>query len=202
MSSEPSTPDYLSPPAPPADRHWGLTLLWILPALALLLVFVYGFQTREPADSGDTVPRIGKPLADFTLPDLQGHPAQLAALRGKVVFVNVWATWCPPCVEEMPTIQQLYERLHGQGLEILAVSLDALGAQVVAPFMQSHRLSFPTLLDTKNLVQRLYRTTGVPESFIVDKRGILVEKVVGPRDWVHPQRLAQFERLLAMPATN
>ena len=68
--------------------------------------------------------------------------------------------------------------------------------------MQSHRLSFPTLLDTKNLVQRLYRTTGVPESFIVDKRGILVEKVVGPRDWAHPQLLTQFERLLAMPATN
>jgi peroxiredoxin len=202
MSSEPSTPDYLSPPAPPAGRHWGLTLLWILPALALLLVFVYGFLTREPVDSGDTAPRIGKPLADFTLPDLQGRPVQLAALRGKVVFVNVWATWCPPCVEEMPAIQQLYERLHGQGLEILAVSLDALGAQVVAPFMQSHRLSFPTLLDTKNLVQRLYHTTGVPESFIVDKRGILVEKVVGPRDWVHPQRLAQFERLLAMPVTN
>ena len=201
-SSEPSTPDPLSPAAPPADRRWGITFLWLLPALALLLVFVYGFLTREPADSGDTAPRIGKPLADFTLPDLQGHAVQLAALRGKVVFVNVWATWCPPCVEEMPTIQQLYERLHGRGLAVLAVSLDALGAQVVAPFMQSHRLSFPTLLDTKNLVQRLYRTTGVPESFIVDKRGILVEKVVGPRDWAHPQLLAQFERLLAMPATD
>jgi peroxiredoxin len=168
----------------------------------LLLVFVYGFLTREPTDSGDTAPRIGKPLADFTLPDLQGHSVQLAALRGKVVFVNVWATWCPPCVEEMPTIQQLYERLHSRGLEILAVSLDALGAQVVAPFMQSHRLSFPMLLDPKNLVQRLYHTTGVPESFIVDKRGILVDKVVGPRDWAHPQLLAQFERLLAMPATD
>jgi peroxiredoxin len=201
-SSEPSTPDHLSPAAPPADRRWGLTLLWILPALALLLVFVYGFLTREPADLGETAPRIGKPLADFTLPDLQGRSVQLAALRGKVVFINVWATWCPPCVEEMPTIQQLYERLHGQGLEILAVSLDALGAQVVAPFMQSRRLSFPALLDTKNLVQRLYHTTGVPESFIVDKRGMLVEKVVGPRNWASPQTLAQFERLLAMPATD
>jgi len=201
-SSEPSTPDHLSPTVPPAHRRWGLTFLWLLPALALLLVFVYGFLTREPADSGDTAPRIGKPLADFTLPDMQGHAVQLAALRGKVVFVNVWATWCPPCIEEMPTIQQLYERLHGRGLEVLAVSLDALGAQVVEPFMQSRRLSFPTLLDTKNFVQRLYRTTGVPESFIVDKRGILVDKVVGPRDWAHPQLLAQFERLLAMPATD
>jgi peroxiredoxin len=102
----------------------------------------------------------------------------------------------------MPTIQQLYERLHGRGLEILAVSLDNLGAQIVVPFMQSRRLSFPALLDTKNLVQRLYRTTGVPESFVVDKQGILVDKVVGPRDWVHPQIIAQFERLLAMPVTN
>jgi len=201
-SPEPSTPDKLSPAGSTTDRRWGLILLWILPGLALALVFAYGFLTREPADSGDTAPRVGKPLADFTLPDLQGRSVQLAALRGKVVFVNVWATWCPPCVEEMPTIQQLYERLHGKGLEILAVSLDALGAQVVESFMRTRQLSFPTLLDTKNVVQRLYRTTGVPESFIVDKRGILVEKVVGPRDWSHPQLLAQFERLLAMPATN
>jgi len=201
-SSEPSPPEHLSTVAPTSDRSWGIILLWISLALAPLLVIGGMWLTRGPTVSDDTAPRIGKPLADFTLPDLQGHSVQLAALRGKVVFVNVWATWCPPCIEEMPTIQQLYERLHGRGLEILAVSLDALGAQVVAPFMQSHRLSFPTLLDTKNLVQRLYRTTGVPESFIVDKRGILVEKVVGPRDWVHPQLLAQFERLLAMPATN
>jgi peroxiredoxin len=168
----------------------------------LLLIFGYGFLTRESPNQGDTTPRLGKPLADFTLPDLQGRSVQLTALRGKVVFVNVWATWCAPCIEEMPTIQQLYERLHSRGLEILAVSLDALGAQVVVPFIQSHRLSFPTLLDTKSTVQRLYLTTGVPESFIVDKRGILVEKVVGPRDWAHPQFLAQFERLLAMPATD
>ena len=201
-SSEPSTPDHLSPTAPPSDRRWVLPLLWMLPALVLLLVFVYGRLTREGTDSSDTAPRIGKPIADFILPDLQGRAVQLAALRGKVVFVNVWATWCPPCVEEMPTIQQLYERLHSRGLEILAVSLDALGAQVVVPFVQSRRLSFPTLLDPKNLVQRLYRTVGVPESFIVDKRGILVDKVVGQRDWAHPQQLAQFERLLAMPATN
>jgi peroxiredoxin len=194
-SSEPSTPEPLSP-------RWGTTLLWLLPALALLLVFGYGFLTREAPDQGDTAPRLGKPLADFTLPDLQGRSVQLTALRGKVVFVNVWATWCAPCIEEMPTIQQLYERLHSRGLEILAVSLDALGAQVVVPFIRSHRLSFPTLLDTKNSVQRLYLTTGVPESFIVDKRGILVDKVVGPRDWAHPQLLAQFERLLAMPATD
>ena len=199
-SSQPSLPEPTSSPAPGSDRRWGLILLWVLPGLMVLLVFAYGFLTRQPVD--DTAPRVGQPLADFTLPDLRGQSVQLAALRGKVVFVNVWATWCPPCVEEMPTIQQLYERLHGRGLEVLAVSLDALGIQVVGPFMQNYRLTFPTLLDTKNVVQRLYHTTGVPESFVVDKRGMLVDKVVGPRDWVHPQVIAQFERLLAMPATN
>lgn len=199
-SSQPPLSEPTSSPAPASDRRWGLILLWVFPGLLLLLVFAYGFLTRQPVD--DSAPRIGQPLADFTLPDLRGQPVQLAALRGKVVFVNVWATWCPPCVEEMPTIQQLYERLHGRGLEVLAVSLDALGAQVVGPFMQNYRLTFPTLLDTKNLVQRLYHTTGVPESFIVDKHGILVDKMVGPRDWAHPQIIAQLERLLAMPATN
>src|SRR5437588_11753573 len=114
-SSEPSTPDPLAPTAPPADRRWGIILLWLLPALALLLVFVNGFLTREPADSGDTTPRIGKPLADFTLPDLQGHAVQLAALRGKVVLVIVWAMWCPPSIERLATIKQLYEPLQNRG---------------------------------------------------------------------------------------
>src|SRR2546423_1841707 len=199
-SSQPSLPEPTSSTEPASKRRWGLILLWLLPGLMVLGILAFAYLTRKPVD--DSAPRVGQPLADFTLPGLRGQSAQLAALRGKVVFVNVWATWCQPCIDEMPTIQQLYERLHGRGLEVLAVSLDALGAQVVAPFMQSRRLSFPTLLDTKNLVQRLYRTTGVPESFIVDKRGILVEKVVGPRDWAHPQLLTQFERLLAMPATD
>lgn len=99
-------------------------------------------------------------------------------------------------------MQRLYDRLHDRGLEILAISIDALGAQVVAPFMQRYRLTFPALLDSQERVNRLYRTGGVPESFVVDKQGRLVEKVVGPRDWAHPQVMAMFERLLAAPAVG
>jgi peroxiredoxin len=187
---------------PPESRQWGLTLLWLTPGLCLLLVFLYGVLTRQPPASIDTIPRVGQPLADFTLPDLQGRLVQLSSLRGKVVFINVWATWCPPCVEEMPTVQRLYERLQARGLEVLAISLDALGGQVVGPFMRDHRLTFPALLDTRSSVERLYRTGGVPESFIVDKHGRLVEKIVGPRDWSHPQILALFERLLTASDTN
>jgi peroxiredoxin len=116
------------------------------------------------------------------------------------VFINIWATWCPPCIEEMPTMQRLYDRLHDRGLEVLAISVDALGAQIIGPFMQKHRLTFPALLDPEGSIERLYHTNGVPESFIVDKRGILVEKVVGPRDWSSPDMITLFEGLLAAPA--
>jgi peroxiredoxin len=200
-SSHPS-PESPVPDAPSTRRDWVLTLLWIVPVLFLLLVFLYGKLSQPSLSSNDLAPRVGQPLADFSLPDLQNHMVQLSSLRGKVVFINIWATWCPPCVDEMPTIQRLHDRLHAQGLEVLAISLDALGTQVVAPFVRDYRLTFPVLLDAKSTVERLYRTSGVPESFIVDKRGRLVEKVVGPRDWAHPQMLALFERLLAVSDTD
>ncbi len=197
-SSEQTTPHSVTSAEATKHRSWGLTLLWLAPLLLLLAVFVYGMLTKQPA--GPPAPQVGRPVPDFTLPDLQGRPIQLSALRGKVIFVNVWATWCPPCIDEMPTIQQLYDRLHARGLEVLAVSIDALGAQVVAPFARKYQLTFPILLDPKGIVERLYHTGGVPESFIVDKQGLLVQKVIGPRDWTHPQLLALFERLLQAPA--
>lgn len=196
-----ASPEQTTPSTQQRQRKWGLTVLWIAPVLFVILVIAYGLLTRQATTSGNHLPRIGQPLADFTLRDLQGRTVQLSALRGKVVFVNVWATWCQPCIDEMPTMQRLYDRLHAQGLEVLAVSLDPLGEQVVAPFMRNYQLTFPALLDTTSSVERLYGTTGVPESFIVDKRGILVDKVVGPRDWSHPQMITMFERLLADPST-
>lgn len=179
-----------------------MTLLWLAPVLFLLVMVVYGVLTRPPVVPDDATPRVGQPMPDFTLPDLQGNMVQLSALRGKVVFINIWTTWCPPCVEEMPTMQRLYNRLPARGLEILTISIDALGVQVVGPFMRQHRLTFPALLDPTGRIERLYRTSGVPESFIVDKQGRLVEKVVGPRDWSHPQVIVMFERLLAAPDTG
>ena len=198
----PHASEKLVPAAPARWRQWGMTLLWTTPVLFLILALLYGVLTRPPTDSDHSAPRLGQPLADFTLPDLQGRLVQLAALRGKVVFINVWATWCPPCIEEMPTMQRLYERLHNRGLEILAISIDALGAQVVAPFMQKYQLTFPALLDSQDRMAHLYHTKGVPESFIVDKQGLLVDKVIGPRDWSHPQIIAMFERLLAVPVAG
>ena len=188
-----------SPEASPGkSRSWNVTLLWLAPVFVLVAILAFGWWTR-PAPEPDLGPRVGQPLADFILPDMNGEPVHLAALRGKVVFINLWTTWCPPCIEEMPTIQRLYEELHPKGLVVLAINMDALGRQTVEPFLDRRRLTFPILLDPESRTERLYRTAGIPESFIVDKAGLLVEKIVGPRDWAHPEILALFERLLAAP---
>ena len=117
-----------------------------------------------------------------------------------MVFINVWTTWCPPCVEEMPTIQRLYEQMHPKGLVVLASQHGRPWAGKPSSHSSTRRrLTFPVLLDPESRTERLYRTAGVPESFIVDKAGLLVEKIVGPRDWAHPEIIALFERLLAAP---
>ncbi|ETX08666.1 TlpA disulfide reductase family protein [Candidatus Entotheonella palauensis] len=183
-------------------RSWGVILLWVAPLIVVLGFFAYYWTALPAPDTTAELPRLGQPVADFSLPDLQGRTVSLSGLKGKVVFLNVWATWCQPCVDEMPTIQRLHDQLKPRGLEVLTVSLDPLGAQIVNPFVKKYGLSFPVLLDVKSHIQKLYGTTGVPESFIIDKTGRLVEKVVGPRDWAHPNMLAMFERLMAAPSSE
>ena len=116
--------------------------------------------------------------------------------RGKVVLVNVWATWCPPCVDEMPSMEKLYQALKDDNFEILAISIDAMGTKAVAPFMEKYNLSFRALLDPDGTIKTIYQTTGVPESFIINKDGILVEKIIGPRNWAAPEVVRFFRDLI------
>jgi thiol-disulfide isomerase/thioredoxin len=121
----------------------------------------------------------------------------LADAHGKVVFVNFWATWCPPCRDEAPSLERLYQRLGPQGLEVLAVTIDEAGdREAVAKFRQELGLTLPILLDPDRDVYRAYQATGVPETFVVSREGRLVERVVGPRDWEEPRYTALVERLL------
>jgi len=138
----------------------------------------------------------GVPAPNFTMPGLDGKTASLTDYRGKVVLLNIWATWCPPCVEEMPSMEKLHQELKDEGFEILAVSIDVSGAKTVIPFMKKHKLSFPALIDTKGVIKSLYQTTGVPESFIIDKDGIIAEKVIGPRDWATSGAIRYFRNLI------
>ncbi|MBC8432729.1 MAG: TlpA family protein disulfide reductase, partial [Desulfobacterales bacterium] len=108
----------------------------------------------------------------------------------------------PPCVEEMPSMQKLYQKLKGEDFEILAVSIDSQGAKIVAPFMKKYKLTFPALMDSLGNIKRIYKTTGVPESYIIDKNGILVKKVIGSLDWSHPDILRLFRDLIQKPQTS
>ena len=134
---------------------------------------------------------------DFAVTDLEGRTVRLSALRGKVVLVNLWTTWCPPCVEEMPSMERLAARLTGDDFALLAVSEDEEGRRVVEPFVARLKLSLPIFLDPDHQVGDRYGVTGYPETFVVDRNGYVVERVIGPRDWSSPQAVSALAALIA-----
>jgi thiol-disulfide isomerase/thioredoxin len=143
--------------------------------------------------------KIGLPAPNFSFPGLDGKKVSLTDFKGKVVFLNIWATWCPPCREEMPSMEKLYQELKGKDFEILAININASGAEVVAPFMKEYTLSFPALLDPDGTIQNLYGTTGVPESFIINKKGVIEKIVIGPMDWATSEVVGFFRNLIQKP---
>jgi peroxiredoxin len=134
---------------------------------------------------------------DFAVADLQGRTVRLSALRGKVVVLNLWTTWCPPCIQEMPSMERLYHAFDGEDLTLLAVSQDEDGRHAVEPFVEKMRFSFPIFLDPEHQVGDRYEVTGYPETFVIDRNGLVVEHVIGPRDWASPESVAALRTLLA-----
>jgi peroxiredoxin len=117
--------------------------------------------------------------ADFTLNDLQGKPWHLQDLRGKVVLVNFWATWCPPCRKEMPDLDALYNRFKDQGFVVLAISDEE--ATKVSPFIEQRKISYPVLLDPGRKVNDLFQVEGIPKSFVYDRSGKMVAQSIDMR---------------------
>ena len=173
-------------------------------AVTMIFLLIVGvgmvvlLQTKKDSMNLTGQARLGRgaKAPDFTLPDLDGKMVRLADQKGKVVFLNIWATWCPPCVDEMPSMEKLYQQLKGEDFEILAVSIDKQGAKAVLPFMKKHNLSFTALIDAKESLKYKYQTTGVPETFIIDRNGIIAERVIGPRDWAAPDAIGYFRKLI------
>jgi cytochrome c biogenesis protein CcmG/thiol:disulfide interchange protein DsbE len=180
------------------NRQW-----WIVGGILLLLLILVGvgWTVRDrflPVEVGTSAP-------NFTATDLQGRPISLADLRGEVVLLNIWATWCPPCRAEMPSMQRLYERLGPEGLRVVAVSIDAapgtrdpggrLGGNV-REFVEEYGLTFDIWRDPTGEIQQAYRTTGVPESFVVDRDGTIIKKVIGATEWDSEANVELIRRLL------
>lgn len=158
--------------------------------LLLLAVMASGCSKKEvPAQEGAAAP-------DFTLSDLSGKQVQLSSLKGKVVLVNFWATWCPPCREEIPSMVKLNQIMQGKNFQMLAISVDEGGKQAVQEFFRQNGVTLPALLDTDGSVSRRYGTTGVPETFIVDGKGMIRKKVIGGVEWSSPEVVGYLEGLM------
>lgn len=179
-------------------RQW-LGVWAVLATIALLVGAGWLFRDRFlPVEVGSRAPGFSAYLLD-------GTPTSLEELRGEVVLLNIWATWCPPCREEMPSMQRLYEELGPEGLRIVAVSIDAPRGKVdsggrpggdIAGFARRMGLTFDIWHDPSGRIQQTYRTLGVPESFVLDREGFIVKKVLGATEWDSGPNVDLIRRLL------
>ncbi len=182
--------------APPARRR-GVVFAGGLAILAL----AFGVVWLQSAKYEPLV--VGMQAPDFSLPDLGGKKQQLSDYRGKVVFLNFWATWCKPCKEEMPSMETLWENFKNEGFVMLAVSMDRVTTtKDIPPFIESLKLTFPILTDSWGQTDKRYKLMGVPETYLIDQNGILREKIIGPRDWTSRENMDVIVRLLHKQATS
>jgi cytochrome c biogenesis protein CcmG/thiol:disulfide interchange protein DsbE len=142
---------------------------------------------------GSHPPRIGNPAPDFTVQD-GTTSVSLHNLREKVVVLNFWATWCPPCVEEMPSLVQMQSRLKDKGVTVLAVSLDIDG-DAYQKFIKDNRIDLLAIRDPKQVSNSLYGTFKFPETYIIDRQGMVRRKFIGAVDWTNPEIVGYLSRM-------
>jgi thiol-disulfide isomerase/thioredoxin len=188
----------------------------LIPALAALLALAGCSQQRKQAVAvaaqktnpkpeqassllqgiGMQVPKDTLMATDFTLESLDGKTSSLSAYKGRFVFLNFWATWCPPCRSEMPAMQALYSRLEASGFVILAVDL-AEKADTVRAYVKEKGLTFPVLLDKTGEVGSIYGAQSIPTTYLIDRAGKVLGRGIGAQwKWDSPETVALFEKLL------
>jgi len=161
--------------------------------IAIVAGAAFGFISLEEGKGYGL--KAGSVAPGFRLRALSGGTGDLGALRGRVVLVNFWATWCAPCVQEMPSLERLHRTLGPEGLAVVGVNVDQ-DEKAVTDFVAQYGVSFPVLRDEGAHTAAAYRTTGYPETFIVGADGTLLRIVVGSAEWDTPEALAYFRALL------
>ena len=170
---------------------------YVLRALLYVALTAGIMAQATPLWAIDIRPEEGHLAPDFALKTLNGKMIRLSDFRGKkVVLINFWATWCPPCRSEMPTMQQIYTEYKGKGFEILAINIERDSKEEILEFMKELRLTFPVLLDSDMKVTRTYRLIGLPVSMLIDRRGIIRSKEIGYHDWTDKESRKRVENLL------
>ena len=175
---------------------------WMAVAV-IVLALVLGAAVLARFAPEDRI-EVGARAPDFQVIDLASMDSVSfqRRYRGAVTLLNVWATWCLPCRDEMPAMEKLYQALGPHGFKIAAVSIDQGPPHDVQAFGQELGLSFDLLQDRSARIQQVYQTTGVPESFLLNRDGIIVKRVIGAHDWGSPVNRALIERLLDRPGSR
>lgn len=155
---------------------------------------------RSPAPVANRAPQVDDEAPNFLLKDSQGFNVTLDQFRGKVVLLNFWATWCGPCKIEMPAMERLYRSFSRKEFEILAVSTDAQGTVVTRPFQEEVGFTFPVLHDADFRVGLQYGARQLPMTFLIDRKGIIRNRIPGARDWSAPAGKRLVEALLQEPS--
>ncbi len=175
----------------------------IFPVLA---IFACGMDSGEQVSQEGDVEWValkkGKAAPPFSLPDMGGKIVSLSDYSGKVVFLNFWATWCPPCRKEMPSIEKLYQKYKDQDLVVLAVSTDRKGLEIVEPYIRENGFSFSVLLDKDGDVSDSYSVFGLPMTFIIDREGNIVDTEMGEADWFSEESQKYFDLLIGKGAQS
>jgi cytochrome c biogenesis protein CcmG, thiol:disulfide interchange protein DsbE len=143
--------------------------------------------------NGTRPPHVGSAAKEFSVQD-SDRKLSLDQFRGQVVVLNFWATWCPPCVEELPSLMNLQDRMRERGVTVLGVSIDVDG-DAYHRFLKLHNINFLTVRDPAQKVAGMYGTTGWPETYIIDRQGVLRRKFVGPVDWNSSEVIGFLNRL-------
>ena len=172
---------------------WQVTT--IAAALGLLLVGKAADAREHLLEAMGMAKVPPKAAPDFTLPTTDGQQVSLQQYRGKVVFLNFWATWCIPCREEMPALERLHQTYQTQDLAILSIDLKESADQVKV-FFQKHSLSFPALLDQDGSVFRDYLVAGMPTTYLIGRDGTMLARGVGGRDWTRAEALQLIQELI------
>lgn len=177
------------------DRAWSVALFAAVWGLAGPV------SAQKPPIAGDMKDFItaepAKPVPTFAITDLEGKDVTLDAFKGKVVVLNLWATWCVPCIKEMPSLERLSTRMKDKGVAVMSVSQDRGGMKQVGPFLDKHGLkALPIYLDPKGAVLKAIAGRGLPTTLVIDKEGREIGRLEGDAEWDGPHAIAIIEHAL------
>jgi thiol-disulfide isomerase/thioredoxin len=171
-------------------------LFLLIAALLLFSLPAHGAEGNLFSKIGIQSVRDKKKVPHCCLEALNGEKVQLAGLKDKIIFLNFWASWCGPCKEEMPSIETLYQRYKERKIVFLTISVDYEGPEPVRKFIEKHRYRFPVLLDPKGKTLDLFEINKIPATLIIDRKGKMIGRVIGPRNWSSPEVYSLIDQML------